>query len=89
LVAEVTPPALPQTVIRSQRPSSELLGAVDLLEGGSNKFTKLSAALYTKLHKIENITTLATVRDYLNYKQNSPPSADDCADASERDAVPV
>jgi hypothetical protein len=61
---------------------------VDLLEGGSNKFKELSAALRAKLHKIRDIPILATVQDYLNYVLRPPASTDDCADVLERDAGP-
>jgi hypothetical protein len=87
-IAAVPLPALPQTVVTSRRPSSEPSSAVDLPEGGSDRFSKLSVALRAKLHMIGDTVTRATIGDYVNYTATPPPSADDCADASEGDPGP-
>ncbi|TAQ85912.1 hypothetical protein B7494_g5767 [Chlorociboria aeruginascens] len=66
-IAAATLPTPPQTIVRSQHPSPVPPG-VDLLNRGSGKFTQLFMGLRTKLGRIADITTLATVWDYLNYK---------------------
>jgi hypothetical protein len=61
---------------------------VDLLEGGSDRFSKLSVALRAKLYIIGNTVIRTIIRDYVNYTATSPPSADDYADASKGDLGP-
>lgn len=65
---------------------SEPSSADELPEGGSDRSTKLSAALRAKLHMIGDTVTLATIEDYVNYTATPPSSADDCAHALEGDA---
>jgi len=86
-IAAATAPTPPQTVVRSRR-SSPVPPGVNLSNGGSDRFTKLSVALRAKLGRIADTVTLATVWDYLNYKRTPLSSTDDCADASEQDASP-
>jgi hypothetical protein len=61
---------------------------VDLSEGGSNRFSKLSTALRAKLLIIRDIVTRVTIRDYVIYTATPPPSVDDYTDASEGDLGP-
>jgi hypothetical protein len=68
-----TPPAPSQTVARSRRPSPEPPGKLHLV----------SAALRTKLDRIADTVTLATLWDYLKHQQTPLYSADDCANALE------
>jgi hypothetical protein len=86
-ITVATPPTPPQTVVGSRR-SSPIPPGVDISNGGSDRFTKLSAALRAKLGMIADTVTLATVWDYLKNKRTPLSSTDDCADASEQDVSP-
>ncbi|KAF8855966.1 hypothetical protein BDZ45DRAFT_745972 [Acephala macrosclerotiorum] len=86
-IAAATLPTPPQTVIRSRRPSP-VPPDVDLSNGESDKFTRLSAALRAKLGRIADTATLATVWNYLNYKRTPLSSADDCVESSKQDSSP-
>jgi len=59
-VAAATLPAAPQTVAKSWCPSPKPPGPLDIPEGGSGEFTKLSAALRAKLDRTADTTTLTT-----------------------------
>ena len=71
--AVVTPPAPPQTVVRSQHPSSESPDAVDLPEGESGKFTKLPATLRAKVRRIADTATLATRESHWGIPHTASP----------------
>lgn len=73
-----------RTVARSRR-SSSIPRGIDLSSRGSDKFTKLSVHLRSKLRSTADAATLKSIRKYLKYKQNPPSAVEDCADASEQD----
>jgi hypothetical protein len=81
-MAAVTPSIPPQRVVRSRRPSPGTPD-VGLLDGGGDKFSKLSAPLRAKLGRIADTVTLAAVWDYLRYQRTPRSSADESDDAPE------